>query len=153
MRKSRERNFSKVEKWMRPTLGKVGTRLRLDARIRFLNRKASKHPKRTFVLVVGILTLTFAVNLALTFSGIGKPVVHPEMNIASVDTVFSGFRTIQENKDIHRKALAEMTLAGNTIRHRLDSLIALPVKTRKDSLEIKMNYLKLEGIVKALKYS
>ena len=73
------------------------------------------------------------------------------MEMASVDTVFSGFRTIQDNKEIHRRRLSEMAIDGNDIRHRLDSLIALPQKSRADSIEIRVNYMKLERIVKTLK--
>lgn len=55
-------------------------------------------------------------------------------------TVFQGFRTIQANKDIHRNTLLDMTVKGQLLRHELDSMIAIPVKSREDSLRIILKY-------------
>ena len=96
------------------------------------------------------LLLIFLADLSLSLFHPVKAAA-PKMEMASVDTVFSGFRTIQDNKEIHRRRLSEMAIDGNDIRHRLDSLIALPQKSRADSIEIRVNYMKLERIVKTLK--
>lgn len=151
IRSSGKKNTERLEKWLKPSLGKVGTRLKLGPRIRLLNRKASKYPKRTFGIVVSTLFLILAADVALTFSGTGRTNANPEISIASVDTVFSGFRTIQENKEIHRRTMADIALSGKEMKEKLDSLIALPEKSGKDSVEIKTTYRKLERLVKYLK--
>lgn len=71
--------------------------------------------------------------------------------IASMEPVFSGFRTIQANKDIHRSTLLDMTVKGQMLRHELDSIIAIPVKNREDSMRIILKYRQLENIVKSIK--
>ena len=65
-----------------------------------------------------------------------------------MEPVFHGFRTIQANKDIHRSVLTDMTVKGQLLRHELDSMIAIPVKSREDSLRIILKYQQLENIVK-----
>lgn len=152
IRDSKKRMGAKIESLLRPLMAKTGMRLRLGSRIRLLNSRASRNPKRTFAIVFSALLIIFVTDLSLTLF---HPVraVAPKMDIASVDTVFSGFRTIQDNKEIHRKRLSEMAIDGNEIRHRLDSLIALPNKSREDSIEIRMEYMRLERIVRTLKAS
>lgn len=142
----------RVESLLRPAMNRIGNRMRLSSRIRLLNSKASRHPKRTFALVFSVLLLIFVSDLSLTLLLPAKATPQ-RIDIASVDTVFSGFRTIQDNKEIHKKQLTDMALAGNIIRHRLDSLISLPHKNKADSIEIRMNYMKLERIVNTLKAS
>ena len=139
-----------LESVLRPLMNRAGTRLRLAQRIRLLNSKASRHPKRTFALVFSVLLLIFMSDLSMTLLLPAKATPQ-RIDIASVDTVFSGFRTIQDNKEIHKKQLTDMALAGNIIRLRLDSLISLPHKTKADSIEIRVNHMKLERIVNTLK--
>ena len=71
--------------------------------------------------------------------------------IANVEPVFNGFRTIQANKDNQRKALLEMTAKGQSLHQELDSLIAIPHKSHRDSIEIIRRYNSLEKIVNSLK--
>ena len=150
IRDSKKRMGETIESLLRPLMAKTGMRLRVGPRIRLLNSRASRNPKRTFALVFSSLLLIFLADLSLSLFQPVKTAA-PKMEMASVDTVFSGFRTIQDNKVIHRRRLSEMALDGNEIRHRLDSLIALPNKSRADSIEIRANYMKLERIVKILK--
>ena len=150
IRDSKKRMGETIESLLRPLMAKTGMRLRIGSRIRLLNSKASKNPKRTFALVFSSLLLIFLTDLSLALFHPVKTAA-PIMEMASVDTVFSGFRAIQDNKEIHRRQLSEMAIDGNEIRHRLDSLIALPQKSRADSIEIRVNYMKLERIVKTLK--
>ena len=72
-------------------------------------------------------------------------------SITNMEPVFQGFRTIQANKDIHRSALTDMTVKGQLLHHELDSMIAIPVKSREDSLRIILKYRQLENIVKSIK--
>ena len=73
------------------------------------------------------------------------------IGITSMDPLFQGFRAIQANKGTHRQALMELTLKGQVLRAELDSMIALPRKTREDSVRIVLHYRQLEGIVNSLK--
>ena len=147
LRTGRLRTHERVRSWLQPKLSAIGTRYRLAARVRLANLWASRHPKRTFLLVVGSLLAITAGTIAIDssrtetqLSGMGV--------MADMEPVFSGFRTIQSNKDIHLHTLQELTLAGQKIREELDSMIAIPHKTRSDSLHIIQSYRRLENIVK-----
>ena len=114
---------------MQPKLGVIGTRYRLAARIRLANRWAAKHPKATFTGVAGTLLLLLVSTVAID-SGNGKQSEPDVSSITNLEPMFQGFRTIQANKDIHRSVLTEMTVKGQLLRHELDSMIAIPVKSR-----------------------
>ena len=147
---SRLRTSNQIKSWLQPRLGSVGRRYRLAARIRIANRWATQHPKRTFGYVVGTLLMVLVGDVMVT--GMKAEMKEPDVNmIANVEPVFNGFRTIQANKDTHRRTVLEMTSQGQTLKHELDSLIAIPRKTHTDSIGIIRRYGQLENLVKTLK--
>ncbi len=147
---SRLRTSNQIKSWLQPRLGSVGRRYRLAARIRIANRWATQHPKRTFGYVVGTLLMVLVGDVMVT--GIKAEMKEPDVNmIANVEPVFNGFRTIQANKDTHRRTVLEMTSQGQTLKHELDSLIAIPRKSHADSIGIIRRYGQLENLVKTLK--
>ena len=150
IQESRLRTHFLVRAWLQPKLGAIGTRYRLAARIRLANRWAAKHPKVTFASVAGTLLLLLVSTVAID-SGKGRQGEPDISTIASMEPVFSGFRTIQANKDIHRSTLLDMTVKGQLLRHELDSMIAIPGKSREDSMRIILKYRQLENIVKSIK--
>ena len=147
---SRLRTSNQIKSWLQPRLGSEGRRYRLAARIRIANRWATQHPKRTFGYVVGTLLMVLVGDVMVT--GIKAEMKEPDVNmIANVEPVFNGFRTIQANKDTHRRTVLEMTSQGQTLKHELDSLIAIPRKSHADSIGIIRRYGQLENLVKTLK--
>ncbi len=150
IQESRLKTHLLVRSWLQPKLGVIGRRYRLAARIRLANRWAAKHPKTTFAGVAGTLLLLLVSTVAID-SGNGKQSEPDVSSIAAMEPVFQGFRTIQANKDIHRSVLTDMTVKGQLLRHELDSMIAIPVKSREDSLRIILKYRQLENIVKSIK--
>lgn len=139
-RAHRLKTHDQIKAWLQPKLGSIGTKYRLAARIRLANAWARKHPKRTCACVVG--TLSFLLAVTVTLDGMRpNDGQEPDISaIASMEPLFSGFRTIQANKGVQRQTLLE-----------LDSMIALPHKSRADSVRIVRQYGKLESIVKSLK--
>lgn len=136
--------------WLKPRVNAVGTRWRIAARIRLANSWATKNPKKTFGYVVGTLLMVLLVDVA--FTGARAEMNNPELaRIANVEPIFNGFRTIQANKEAHRKTILELTSQGQSIRQELDSMIRIPVKSHADSIGIIKRYNSLENIVKSLK--
>lgn len=136
--------------WLKPRMNAVGTRWRIAARIRLANSWATKNPKKTFGYVVGSLLMVLLVDVALT--GARAEMNNPDLaKIANVEPIFNGFRTIQANKDAHRKTVMELAVRGKVIRQELDSMIRIPVKSHADSIGIIKRYNSLESIVKSLK--
>lgn len=139
-----------VGSWLRPKMGAIGTRYRLAARIRKANAWATRHPRRTFGYVVGSLVMILVCDIIV--AGARMESKDPNLqSIAKVEPIFSGFRTIQANKEAQRKRLLEITGDGQAVKHELDSLIAVPRKTHADSIGIIRRYRQLEQIVKSLK--
>lgn len=136
--------------WLKPRMNAVGTRWRIAARIRLANSWATKNPKKTFGYVVGSLLMVLLVDVALT--GARAEMNNPDLaKIANVEPIFNGFRTIQANKDAHRKTVMELAVRGKVIRQELDSMIRILVKSHADSIGIIKRYNSLESIVKSLK--
>ena len=136
--------------WLKPRMNAVATRWRIAARIRLANSWATKNPKKTFGYVVGTLLMVLLVDVA--FTGARAEMNNPELaRIANVEPIFNGFRTIQANKEAHRKTILELTSQGQSIRQELDSMIRIPVKSHADSIGIIKRYNSLENIAKSLK--
>lgn len=136
--------------WLKSRMNAVGTRWRIAARIRLANSWATKNPKKTFGYVVGTLLMVLLVDVA--FTGARAEMNNPDLaRIANVEPIFNGFRTIQANKEAHRKTILELTSQGQSIRQELDSMIRIPVKSHADSIGIIKRYNSLENIVKSLK--
>lgn len=150
IRDSRLRTHNVIRAWLKPKMGAIGTRYRIAARIRMANGWATRHPKRTFLYVVG--SLLFILVGDMMVAGMRAEMKEPNVNmIANVEPIFNGFRTIQANKDIHRRTIMELATKGQTIRHELDSMIAIPAKSHEDSIGIIRRYNQLDNIVKSLK--
>jgi len=147
LRDGRLRTHEHVRSWLQPKLAAIGTRYRLAARVRLANSWASRHPRRTFLIVVGSLLAITAGTVAIDSRRTEAQL--PGMDvIADMEPVLNGFRTIQAGKEAHLHTLQELTFAGQEIREELDSMIAIPHKTRSDSLHIIQSYRRLENIVK-----
>ena len=71
-------------------------------------------------------------------------------SIAIVSPMFNGMRRIQENKDYQVSQVEKMTMRGKEIKHELDSLVNIPLKTHDDSVQIVIKYKQLEMIVRNL---
>ena len=137
IRDSRLKTHNVIHTWLKPKMGAIGSRYRLAARIRMANRWAARHP-----ILLG----------DMMFAGMRAEMKEPNVNmIANVEPIFNGFRTIQANKETHRKTILDMTTKGQSIRHELDSMIAIPAKSHEDSIGIIRRYNQLENIVKSLK--
>lgn len=150
IRDSRNKAGNAIGSWLRPKMGAVGTRYRLAARIRKANSWATRHPRRTFGYVVGSLVMILVCDIIV--AGALMESKEPGLQtIAKVEPVFSGFRTIQANKDAQRRRLMEFTGDGQAVKRELDSLMAVPHKTHADSIGIIRRYRQLEYIVKSLK--
>lgn len=128
----------------------IGARFKLKERIEALNKLASLHPKRTAALTIGSLALSLAVNLMLS-SGDKSEAIPNFRNIADVQPMFEGMRQIQSAKTMGQRIVLDFVDEGQRLRRELDSLVALPDKTHKDSIRIIVGYKRLEKIVDKLK--
>ncbi len=153
LHESRLKTHQQVRSWLQPKMGAIGTKYRLAARIRLANAWATKHPKRTFAYVVSSLLFLLVCNLGIngTKSDPSNELNESNINMVSnMEPLFTGFHTIQANKDIQRNTLMDLVTQGQELREELDSMIAVPHKSKSDSTRIIQRYRQLENIVKSL---
>lgn len=153
LHESRLKPHQQVRSWLQPKMGAIGTKYRLAARIRLANAWATKHPKRTFAYVVSSLLFLLMGNLWISGTNINSSEELNEANqnlISNMEPLFTGFHTIQANKDIQRNTLMDLVVQGQELREELDSMIAVPHKSKSDSTRIIQRYRQLENIVKSL---
>lgn len=115
-------------------------------RIDRMNQWAEKHKKRTVAITIGVLTLSLILGSWLTFSSDSK---EPDLfgGMTDVRPDFEGMRRIQQLKSLQVEQTTDLTNRGQRLKHDLDSLIALPVKSHKDSVDIMVKYRQLEIVV------
>jgi hypothetical protein len=125
------------------------TKFKLKEKIDLANQWADAHKKKVSVITISILTLSLVIGSWLTLTAdYTEADLFSEM--ASVEPAFDGMRRIQRLKNIQVDQTMNLTNRGQKLKHELDSLVHLPVKTHKDSVDIMVKYKQLEIVVKAL---
>ncbi|WP_297674816.1 hypothetical protein [uncultured Bacteroides sp.] len=149
LHESRLKTHQQVRAWLQPKMGAIGTKYRLAARIRLANAWATKHPKRTlaFVLMGNIWISGAKQDQSNELEELNESNISM---VSNMEPLFTGFHTIQANKDIQRNRLMDLVAQGQELREELDSMIAVPHKSRMDSTRIIQRYRQLENIVKSL---
>lgn len=119
---------------------------KIRERIDRMNLWAEKHKKRTVAITIGVLTLSLILGSWLTFSSDSK---EPDLfgGMTDVRPDFEGMRRIQRLKSLQVEQTTDLTHRGQRLKHDLDSLIAIPVKSHKDSVDIMVKYRQLEIVV------
>ena len=149
-KKDARRKAPKHIRMMRVGLWKLVKKFHLRERIAIANKWADQHKGRTASFTMGALMISLLVGVLTIFlDGDGEE--EPNFDgIAIVSPMFNGMRRIQENKTYQASQVEQMTLRGKEIKHELDSLVHIPIKTHDDSVQIIIKYKQLEMIVRNL---
>ena len=122
------------------------THFKIRERIDRMNQWAEKHKKRTVTITIGILTLSLILGSWLTFSSdSNESELFSDMTDVRPD--FEGMRRIQRMKSLQVEQTTDLINRGQRLKRDLDSLIAIPVKSHKDSVNIMVKYHQLEIVV------
>ena len=124
-------------------------KFKLKDKIAKVNQWADKHKKRVSVITISMLMLSLIVGtwLTLTSTYIESDMIN---GLSDVKPAFDGIRRIQRLKSMQVDQTVELTNKGQQLKHDLDSLVRLPVKSHKDSVDIMVKYRQLELVVKYL---
>lgn len=113
------------------------------------NQWADKHKKRVSVITISMLMLSLVIGSWLTLTS-----TYNEADMLSdfteVKPAFDGIRRIQRLKSMQVDQTVELTNKGQQLKHELDSLVRLPIKSHQDSVDIVVKYRQLELVVKYL---
>ena len=124
-------------------------KFKLKDKIAKVNQWADKHKKRVSVITISMLMLSLIVGTWLTLTSTYN---ESDMmtGLSDVKPAFDGIRHIQHLKSMQVDQTVELTNKGQQLKHDLDSLVRLPVKNHKDSVDIMVKYRQLELVVKYL---
>lgn len=123
------------------------TKFKLKEKIDLANQWADAHKKKVTIITIGTLTLSLIIGSWLTLTAdYNEADLFSEM----AEVPFDGMRRIQRLKNIQVDQTMELTNRGQKLKHELDSLVHLPIKSHKDSVDIMVKYKQLEIVVKAL---
>ena len=124
-------------------------KFKLSEKIAKANQWADKHKKRVSVITISMLMLSLIIGSWLTLTS-----TYNEADMLSdfteVKPAFDGIRRIQRLKSMQVDQTVELTNKGQQLKHDLDSLVRLPVKSHQDSVDIVVKYRQLELVVKYL---
>ena len=136
---------AKIAKGIKSLTDKFKLREKIDK----ANQWAAKHKKRVSVITISMLMLSLIIGSWLTLTS-----TYNEADMLSdfteVKPAFDGIRRIQRLKSMQVDQTVELTNKGQQLKHDLDSLVRLPVKSHQDSLDIMVKYRQLELVVKYL---
>ena len=149
-KKDKKSKDPKHIRMMRLGLWKLAKKFRLRERIEIANKWANLHKGRTASFVMTALLLSLLAGVLTTLLE-GDEEHEPRFDsIAIVSPMFNGMRRIQEAKNYQVSQVEQMTMRGKEIKHELDSLVRIPLKTHDDSVQIVIKYKQLEVIVNEL---
>jgi len=121
-------------------------KLKLKNKIAKANQWADRHKKRVSLITIGTLMLSLVVGSWLTLTSTYNE-ADMMSGLSDVKPAFDGIRRIQRLKSLQVEQTTDLTNRGQRLKHDLDSLIRLPVKSHKDSMDIMVKYRQLEIVV------
>lgn len=143
LKKTKARKDAKIAAAVKDFL----TKFKLKEKIDLANQWADAHKKKVTVITIGTLTLSLIIGSWLTLT---EDYNEADLFSEMAEVPFDGMRRIQRLKNIQVDQTMELTNRGQKLKHELDSLVHLPVKSHKDSVDIMVKYKQLEIVVKAL---
>lgn len=144
-KRTKAKKDAKIIKGIKSFLSKF----KVKEKVAQANQWADANKKRTSVITVSILMLSLIIGSWLTLTARQNEATMLS-GLSDVKPMFDGMHRIQKVKNMQVEQTTEMTNRGKELKHELDSLIALPVKTHKDSTDIVVKYKQLEIVVKYL---
>ncbi len=144
-KKTKAKKDAKIAKAVKSFFGKF----KIKEKIAKTNEWAEANKKRTCVITVSILMLSLILGSWLTLTA-SQNESQMLSGLSEVQPMFDNMHRIQKVKNMQVEQTTEITNKGKQLKHELDSLVALPVKTHKDSTDIIVKYRQLEIVVDCL---
>lgn len=144
-KKTKAKKDAKIAKGIKSFLVKF----KIKEKVAQANKWAEANKKRTSCITIGVLLLSLILGSWLTLTARQNEATMLS-GLSDVKPMFDGMHRIQKVKSLQVEQTTELTNKGKQLKHELDSLVALPIKTHKDSTDIVVKYKQLEIVVKYL---
>lgn len=149
-RRSRHKKKGRAVRYCSIWLWRIIRNGKIREKISSANQWADAHRKETTAITIALLLLCCIGSVTLSLFAPAKENSRMEQ-IEDVSTTFDGMRQIQANRMVQEQYIRELASKGVNLKKELDSLLALPHKTHRDSMAIYSTYQQLKVMTKYIK--
>ena len=148
-KRTKEKKDAQISAGIKSLKEILRNKFKLSEKIAKANEWADKHKKKVSVITISTLMLSLILGTWLTLTSTYNE-ADMLSGFAEVKPAFEGIHRIQRLKSMQVDQTVELTNKGQQLKHDLDSLVRLPMKSHQDSVDIMVKYRQLELVVKYL---
>lgn len=129
---------------------KLGKKYGISEKISKVNAWADGHRRKTAGILFSVNTCIYLIGflLCLSESGNGEnSIKDPMQDFAQVQPIFAQLHRIEDMKTVQKNTFARLGDRVVTLKHEVDSLMALPDKTHQDSVLALAKYEELKTLM------
>ena len=129
---------------------KLGKKYGIGDKIAKANLWADGHRRKTAGILFSVNFCIYIIGFLLCMSGSeadGNSIKDPMQDLAQVQPIFSQLHRIEDMKTVQKKTYVQLSNRAVTLKHEVDSLMAMPRKTHQDSVLALQKYDELQTIM------
>ncbi len=129
---------------------KLGKKYGISEKISMVNAWADGHRRKAAGILFSVNTCIYLIGflLCLSESGNGENCIKdPMQDFAQVQPIFAQLHRIEDMKTVQKNTFARLSDRVVTLKHEVDSLMALPDKTHQDSVLALAKYEELKTLM------
>ena len=128
---------------------KLGKKYGIGEKVAKANAWADGHRRKTAGILFSVNFCIYLIGFLLCMSeeGNSSSIKDPMQDFAQVQPIFSQLHRIQDMKEVEKNTFVKLSDRVVTLKHEVDSLMALPDKTHADSVQALAEYEELQTIM------
>ena len=129
---------------------KIGKKYGIGEKIAKANAWADGHRRKTAGILFSVNTCIYLIGFVLCMSGSeadGSSIKDPMQDLAQIQPMFSQLHRIEDMKTVQKKTYVQLSHRVVKLKREVDSLMAMPEKTRQDSVLALQKYDELNTIM------
>ena len=129
---------------------KIGKKYAIGEKIAKANAWADGHRRKTAGILFSVNTCIYLIGFVLCMSGSeadGSSIKDPMQDLAQIQPMFSQLHRIEDMKTVQKKTYVQLSHRVVKLKREVDSLMAMPEKTRQDSVLALQKYDELNTIM------
>ena len=128
---------------------KLGKKYGIGEKVAKANVWADGHRRKTAGILFSVNFCIYLIGFLLCMSeeGNSSSIKDPMQDFAQVQPIFSQLHRIQDMKEVEKNTFVNLSNRVVTLKHEVDSLMALPDKTHQDSVQALAKYEELKTLM------